>query len=115
MREFSAAEDEESFYVFYPGEDEPVIIAKFGLEPDVAAQIRSRVVPDDAPGHQSGVFLANAMPEDTPAREMSVLAQAAQDELAAQYPPTVTTIDRKVLSSPRFTRPSSTVTVPPIG
>lgn len=57
MREFSAAEDEESFHVFYPGEDEPVIIAKFGLEPDVAAQIRSRVVPDDAPGHNEGVVL----------------------------------------------------------
>lgn len=99
MREFSAAEDEESFHVFYPGEDEPVIVAKYRLDPDVAAQIRSRVVPDDAPGHQSGVFLANAMPEGTPAQEMSVLAQAAQDELAAQYPPTVTTIDPALVSS----------------
>lgn len=101
MREFSAAEDEESFHVFYPGEDEPVVISKWGLrdQPDVVAQIRSRVVPNDAPGHQSGVFLANAMPEGTPAQEMSVLAQAAQDELAAQYPPTVTTIDPALVSS----------------
>lgn len=95
MREFSAAEDEESFHVFYPGEDEPVIIAKFGLEPDVAAQIRSRVVPDDAPGHFDGV-LANALPLPPMTQEeqdAAVAAQAAYTQASLANEPAPAPVD----------------------
>ena len=63
-REFAAAEDDDGFQIFYPGEMEPFRVAKRGLDPSLAEQIRARVVPEDAPGHFAGgpMLLANAIP-----------------------------------------------------
>jgi len=56
-RDFAAEETDEGFNVTYSDDPEPIFVAKYRLDPEVAEMIRSRVVPNDAPGHNEGVLL----------------------------------------------------------